>query len=912
LVLFDDGIKYRGIVAERIDDTTARIIFDDGDLQIVNFPDPDVEFDLPEDDLVLVAAAEEETIQQQNAIKDQRKYQDSLEKPTVADDAATTEAKKDILDEQMIVDSPDEPIVAATTEAKKDILDEQMIVDSPDEPIVAATTEAKKDILDEQRIVDSSDEPIVAASTEAKKDIRDEQMMADSPDEAQLENKIIEKQNLANDDETAVDDKQLAVQLQAEEFRASRRLRARNDAERQAERDAQFAARLQAQEEREAARKRRLERSANKPPKEPKPLPKAPRRRRDDGPTPVHVLFGNVQLSTPDPVVEEDVSSKIIATPNKGESTNHERSMSEVEQPIESATEENDEIPGSKFSVSEGNKKIVVSVPDAKNEGQQWCSVCILEDANALLTLWCCKKRLCESCLGRIGDFGYRCFFCRSSVPPRRIRAMLHHEAEWPPSRPSSITNFTPRFMSTNAAKSAPRRARNKISAIDAGEEARSSLDFVGEVRRKGGLWWYSARDGETIDYIATSLRASTSHILRSTRAARLSNSDLFENASSYLKTVSAATDAMRRGQLLRLPHCDPAAESGISSAAWIVPPRIATELLEGEVYTDPEDGRVWYCARDDQTLESAARCLEVDAMSPETTKLAHLASRRSSGHFSRFSNRKAKLKARTLIIAPKEAARTEMRKPCAQCRLRGDRGAYSCRLVLQHETRNYDSPKPKVSDRVRVRFILGEEDDEQSAQDSIPPVWGWFFGTVTRVSDNTIFVIYDNEEPTEDALQWPNEDIVVLALDDPPSLLKREPPQEAIECLVGQSLKRKEDNFTVLRSYMSLVEGFDGLAVSVAIIDQNSAEEHDEDHLLLVDLAGSGFIWEQPKAARLANALLHGLDSRELMSHLPQTSSTVHNPSREAVPPVTPPFKKNGGSPTAKESQVVDDEMMI
>ena len=72
----------------------------------------------------------------------------------------------------------------------------------------------------------------------------------------------------------------------------------------------------------------------------------------------------------------------------------------------------------------------------------------------------CCHR----SCMGRLSEFELKCFWCRAVVPPRRLRAMLSGDAEWPPARPRAA-GFAQRLYSAEPLPRPQKRARKQSSS---------------------------------------------------------------------------------------------------------------------------------------------------------------------------------------------------------------------------------------------------------------------------------------------------------------------------------------------------------------------------------------------------------------------------------------------------------------
>ena len=115
-----------------------------------------------------------------------------------------------------------------------------------------------------------------------------------------------------------------------------------------------------------------------------------------------------------------------------------------------------------------------------------------------------------------------------------------------------------------------------------------------------------------------------------------------------------------------------------------------------------------------------------------------------------------------------------------------------------------------------------------------------------------------------EDEVSWPTEDVVVL--EGAAYLLQRQTPEDQAKRLEGQKLRSREGRLhRVLRSYVSLVEGFDGVAVEIEpVVDHESLPAtlpEERDHHLIADLAAAGLLWLDADAQRIADALLTGKD---------------------------------------------------
>lgn len=697
-----------------------------------------------------------------------------------------------------------------------------------------------------------------------------------------------------------MNDAKLAAQLQEEELRSARRERTLR------ERGAQPRAAKQRQQPRQQPRRQQPQRQEPLPPPPPQSLP-----------PPTHVLFSTPlpPPRPPSPAVPgaqaEAVSASIledIPAEEKKErvlvDSSHETARTEqgfagslVE---ESMAREAHDKPATPRKSAEFTAKTEIkdenftgaNVPDEEEEDPGRCPLCLSDDG-IVVSLWCCRKRACHSCLGRLGDFGFRCFFCRASVPPRRIRAMLSDEPEWPPARPAAgnlvkraftIGPEVTRHRRVHTPKKKRRREEDTVEeptgrSMNSSRDLDSSLDFIGEVIALDSNLWYSSREDETPNYVANALLCSSARLIA------LTNTSSPPQASSMTTTAASADapilseyEALADGRMLRLPPgVAPTTNSGSGEAIWIVPPRLATELLAGEACVDALDQRVWYSTKDDETPERIASLFDVDVglVVANTAKLAHLSTRRSTGSTIRCRlpealGKRARLKARTVVLLPRGTKIPDSlarRKPCAVCRIGGNRGAFSCRQVLGHTAPGFDSPEPTIGARVRVRWqVPGADDDQTDTRHA--PVWGWYLGTIARVDDGKIFVVYDGEGPAEDEQVWPSEDVVMLPKKDDAGtstfrLLTRMPDNRLLQYLVGQHVKHRIAQYRVTQAYASLVEGFDGPVVVLSRFPPEAGGSIGEDHHhLIFDFRGEGYSWVEPKAAQVADALLRGLSA--------------------------------------------------
>ena len=430
------------------------------------------------------------------------------------------------------------------------------------------------------------------------------------------------------------------------------------------------------------------------------------------------------------------------------------------------------------------------------------CEVCAEE--RPLATLRCCGKTACGPCLERLKDFDFTCFWCRAHVPRRTLRAILADEAEWPPARPRAA-NLGARRMDAGGA--APRKRRRPeppaprpadaaavVEAVVAGDGGRRAAGGAGEVAffYDGRGWRYTAREGESVDFACRALRINAQRSLAATNAGRE-------------RPIRTAYDAVVAGDRLALP-----------GGAWdaskppLVPPRAALEILGGEVLVDG-DGRAYYRCEGQETVDEICDRFDVDALSPENGRLPHIARGAAL-------TRKATLLAKTLVLLPEAALRSaegasrrKRRKPCAACRLEGYVGALHCRETRRHDAPDFDAG---AGDRVRTRFVV----DDGSASGG--PLWGWYFGTVVARGGSSIDVRYDDDPATTFTEPWPGDEVVVLP--DDGSLPTAAPDEAAARARhVGRRLRLEGDDdqadwAAVSRCYVSYVEGFEGVVLGV------------------------------------------------------------------------------------------------
>lgn len=839
--LFDDGVRYRGVVIARVGRNRARIRYDDDEEEDITFPDPDVDV----------------VVEEQSESSGNGSFPGAANCSEEVSQQSEREAKAEKL------------------ESDKDAI-----------AVEPATCETVDDVCTTSQCVEDSD----LASCRA----RDRAARACA---------------------MQLSDAKLAAQLQEEEDRIARRLRVS------------------------------LRENPCTPPRIPKPPSKRSFQREPKPPQspscpPIHVLFSSTAITSPTTpqaplprqadlpslrnscsslatMVNADTEQPLPCNSSTGEDyrptvlVNTDALQPPSQRAREQGSDSQAATASDKATTAAWCKSSALAPPtkqartdvltrdhennnDDEDDGSR-CPVCLSDDG-FVVTLWCCRKRACHSCLGRLGDFGFRCFFCRASVPPRRVRAMLSDEPEWPPARLAAgdlikrvFTIGREGFATRSRRKrrrdddeddTTLRRSHDRLSCERPNvrrRDLRSSRDFVGEVIALESSLWYSARDAETPDYVANALRCSASRIVVLTNT---STTPRCLPSRPYVPLVSEH-EALSEGRLLRLPSTVADASGHASGdAIWVVPPRTATELLEGEAYCDDLDNRVWYSTREDETPDRVAALFGIEAsgVTSNTAKLAHLSSRRAPASAGSGSvrhrvpealGRRVRLKARTVVLLPASTSIPDLlirRKPCAACRVSGNRGANTCRVVLGHSAPDFDEPRPTLGSRVRVRWLLGDNDDHEARQP--PPVWGWYFGTVTRVNESStkVALVYDREEPEEDEQTWPNEDIVMLPEKGTGAgQLRRDVPDDRLlQAIVGKRLGRAGGgSMRVVHAYVSFVEGFDGTVVVLKPDstgdNESEAGKADEDHHLLADLCAERLTWLNPKDALIATAILEG-----------------------------------------------------
>ncbi|CAH0374025.1 unnamed protein product, partial [Pelagomonas calceolata] len=71
------------------------------------------------------------------------------------------------------------------------------------------------------------------------------------------------------------------------------------------------------------------------------------------------------------------------------------------------------------------------------------CTICY-DDGVKLATVTCCGNKACASCLGKLKERDWKCYWCREHVPERVLRAILNGDKRiWPPPRPKSAARKT-------------------------------------------------------------------------------------------------------------------------------------------------------------------------------------------------------------------------------------------------------------------------------------------------------------------------------------------------------------------------------------------------------------------------------------------------------------------------------------
>lgn len=1005
-VLFDDGIRYRGIVKSHLGGSRARIVFADGDVDEIDFPDPDVEvLETPEkepadkvadratrseqqEDGQIECPPELEPIEDEQLSNIEPRHQgaarSSRSGPNHQGHVCSSRSKQKGSDSKDAEDYAP-PVGSVTRTLFDDGVRYRGVViarcgrnrarirydDDEEEDITFP--DADVEVLVEEQSASSGDGTPAAANCS-------EEVAQQSECDERAENFEVVKDAVAVEPAACETLNDVCATSQCAEESDLACSRARDRAARTCAiqlSDAKLAAQLQEEEDRIARRHRVSLRekscAAHRIPKSPskRSVQREPKPPQAPSCPPIHVLFsstdiispttaqapsprqadppclpdscntfaamgGNVDTQQPlpcDPSTAEDHRHTVygnFALQPGSQDAREERSDSHVATAFDKASlaaccKSSELAPPTRQPRTDVLTRDHENNNDDEDDGSR-CPVCLSDDG-LVVTLWCCRKRACHSCLGRLGDFGFRCFFCRASVPPRRVRAMLSDEPEWPPARLGAgdlikrvFTIGQEGFATRSRRKrrrddeeydTTLRRSPDRPSCDRPNirrRDLRSSRDFVGEVIALESNLWYSARDAETPDYVANALRCSASRIVALTNA---TTAPRCLPSRSYVPLVSEH-EALSEGRLLRLPSTVADASGHASGdAIWVVPPRTATELLEGEAYSDDLDSRVWYSTREDETPDRVAALFGIEAsgVTSNTAKLAHLSSRRapaSSGsvrhRVPEALGRRVRLKARTVVLLPASTSIPDhliRRKPCAACRVSGNRGANTCRVVLGHSSPDFDEPKPTLGSRVRVRWLLGGNDDDEARQP--PPVWGWYFGTVTRVNEGStkVALVYDREEPEEDEQIWPNEDIVMLPEKGRGGgQLRRDVPDDSLlQAIVGKRLGRAGGGFMrVVHAYVSFVEGFDGTVVVLTPDstgdNEGEASKADEDHHLLADLSAERLSWEDPKDSLVAAAILEGRSpdkDPDLETTLAMSRSPPSDAQRVATATATP-----------------------
>ena len=302
---------------------------------------------------------------------------------------------------------------------------------------------------------------------------------------------------------------------------------------------------------------------------------------------------------------------------------------------------------------------------------------------------------------------------------------------------------------------------------------------------------------------------------------------------------IRSEYDALDAGTRVALPA---PAQAWDERRPPLLPPRAALEILGGEVFVDAADGRVYYRSAASETIEDICDAFDVDELDADCGRLPHIA------RGARLTRRTALLP-RTLVCLPEAALRSprgisqsRRRKPCAACRLEGYVGALHCRETRRHDAPDFDAGRPS---RVRTRWRV-------DAGDGVGPLYGWYYGAVVARTAGSVEVRYDDDPDVTFHEPWPSEDVVALPTD---GSLPREAPDEADfrRRFLGTRLKVDGDDddwATVVRVYVSFVEGFEGVVVGVSRGDGGGGDDDDVLDHLLSDLEVSAVFEENKKDA--------------------------------------------------------------
>ena len=140
------------------------------------------------------------------------------------------------------------------------------------------------------------------------------------------------------------------------------------------------------------------------------------------------------------------------------------------------------------------------------------CTICY-DDGVKIATLKCCGNKACASCLGRLKEHDWKCYWCRQHVPERSLRAALNGVEVWPPPRPKSAVRKTDeqrRVEPPRERDAPPRPRRAPPSIVGEGAPTRGP----GDVDLSGAGPDYICRLGETPGHVGNLLHVAPGAIL--------------------------------------------------------------------------------------------------------------------------------------------------------------------------------------------------------------------------------------------------------------------------------------------------------------------------------------------------------------------------------------------------------------
>ena len=124
------------------------------------------------------------------------------------------------------------------------------------------------------------------------------------------------------------------------------------------------------------------------------------------------------------------------------------------------------------------------------------CTICY-DDGVKMATLKCCGNKACASCLGRLKDHDWKCYWCRQHVPAAAARGAERRRGR-PPPRPKSAVRKTdeqrrvepPRERDApprprRAPPSIVERARRRAAPATSSSRARARTTSAGSARRR-------------------------------------------------------------------------------------------------------------------------------------------------------------------------------------------------------------------------------------------------------------------------------------------------------------------------------------------------------------------------------------------------------------------------------------------